>query len=73
MLPRAMGSNFGYYLVPASMVYFWFIEGMIYITVMAEHPFLYKPPLRSKMRTKQEPLIDISKVIAEIASNWPRR
>ena len=60
----------GYYMVPAAVIYFWFLDGMVTFVFFAHEPFL---SMAGSWGGVRQPLIDIDRALLEMVAAVPRR
>lgn len=60
----------GYYMIPAAVIYFWFLDGMVTFVFFVHEPFLSTN--KGSWMVKQ-PLIDIDRALLEMVAAVPRR
>lgn len=70
LIPFISLEMLGYYVIPAAMIYFWFLDGMVTFVFFAHEPFL---GMAGMFGGDKQPLIDIDRALLGMVEAVPRR
>lgn len=70
LIPFISLEMLGYYVIPAAMIYFWFLDGMVTFVFFAHEPFLC---MTGHFGGVVQPLIEVDRALLEMVAAVPRR